>query len=354
VSSRSRLSNCPDERLASLALTLVADIGSVKHKQLIERFRSATRALDEGVAPAKARVALADAESMVVSAGERQLSLTVIGDAEYPQQLKELYDPPPVLWSRGTLSVGNIVSPIVAVVGTRRATSYGLRMTSQIVGALARAGATIVSGMALGIDAAAHRASLDAGKATIAILGTGADVAYPRAHTALHREISDNGLVMSELPPGARSDPGSFPRRNRIIAGLASLTIVIEAPVKSGALITSTCALELGRDVAAVPGPIDSPQSSGSNELIRDGAHVIASTDDALRLLGLEVQRPSRPALTDPTEIRVFDALSRAATSLDELCARSGLPVAECLSAVTGLEVRGIVECALTGEVRRR
>ena len=259
-----------------------------------------------------------------------------------------------MLWVRGRLDMARSQSPIVAVVGTRRATSYGLRVTSGIAGAFARAGATIVSGMALGIDAAAHRAALDAGGATVAVLGTGADVAYPRAHASLHREIAENGLVISELPPGSRSDPGSFPRRNRIIAGLACLTIVIEAPIKSGALITSGAALELGRDVAAIPGPIDSPQSGGANELIRDGAHAITSVADALRLVGLAAETPSRPTITAPAERRVFEALDCAVPSLDELCARSGLPVAECLSAVTGLEIRGIIECTVTGEVRRR
>jgi DNA processing protein len=208
--------------------------------------------------------------------------------------------------------------------------------------------------MALGIDACAHRAALDAGGRTVAVLGTGADIAYPRAHAALHREIRDRGLIVSELEPGARSDAGSFPRRNRIIAGLARLTIVIEAPLRSGALITSTHALEVGRDVAAVPGPIDSPQSQGSNELLRDGAHVITSVADALSLVGLDPPVRSAPELRGDDELRIWNALTERATSVDELCARSSLPVAACLAAVTSLELRGVVECALTGEIRRR
>ncbi|MEO7084425.1 MAG: DNA-processing protein DprA [Gemmatimonadaceae bacterium] len=353
MSSESRRSSSPDERRAILALTLVANVGSVTHKQLIARFGSASRALNEAIPPAVATVARADAVAMLADSEKSGLTLIAIGDEAYPEQLTQLYDPPPVVWSRGDSGIGSLET-LVAVVGTRRATSYGLRVTHEIVGALARAGATIVSGMALGIDAAAHRAALDANARTIAVLGTGADVAYPRAHTSLHREIAAKGLILSELPPGARSDAGSFPRRNRIIAGLASLTIVIEAPLKSGALITSRCALDLGRDVAAVPGPIDSPQSVGSNELIRDGAHAITSIADALCLVGLDAPVKLRPVITVPAEICVFDALSRSAASLDELCTRSGLPVAECLAAVTALEVRGIIECPLTGEVRRR
>jgi DNA processing protein len=243
---------------------------------------------------------------------------------------------------------------VIAIVGTRRATSYGQRVTREIAAALAREGACIVSGMALGIDSCAHRAALDAGGRTVAILGTGADIAYPRAHTALHREIANRGLVISELPPGARSDPGSFPRRNRIIAAIASLTIVVEAPQLSGALITSKAALELGRDVAAVPGPIDSPQSVGSNRLLRDGAHVITSVEDALCLVGLNPPVRIEPELRNEGEARVWRALEQSASSLDELCARAAMPVAECLTAVTALELRGIVECALTGDVRRR
>ncbi len=226
-----------------------------------------------------------------------------------------------MLWSRGDWSV--LRSPIVSVVGTRRATSYGLRVTREIVSALARAGATIVSGMALGIDAAAHRQALDANGRTVAVLGTGTDVAYPRAHVSLHREIGEKGLVLSELPPGAKSDAGSFPRRNRIIAALASLTIVAEAPVRSGALITAANALDLGRDVGCIPGPIDSPQSVGSNELIRDGAHAITSAVDALRLVGLEAPVRKSPELVDETEAKVWSALEHwRATSLDELCSR--------------------------------
>src|SRR5262249_32890931 len=163
--------------------------------------------------------------------------------SHYPESLRHLNDPPPVLWSRGDWSM--IADPMIAIVGTRRATGYGQRVTREIAAALARQGACIVSGMALGIDACAHRATLGAGGRTIAVLGTGADIAYPRAHTALHREIAQRGLVLSELPPGAKSDPGSFPRRNRIIAALASLTIVVEAPIKSGALNTSNHATEL-------------------------------------------------------------------------------------------------------------
>jgi DNA processing protein len=274
------------------------------------------------------------------------------GDAAYPVALNDLANPPARLWLIGDLSL--LDRPLVTIVGTRRATSYGERITRELATTLVRAGACVVSGMALGIDAVAHRAALEADGPTIAILGTGADVAYPRAHVSLHEEIISRGLVLSELPPGARSHKGSFPKRNRILAAISRLTIIVEAPFDSGALITGKHATELGRDVAVVPGPIDVPQSQGSNLLLRDGAHPIVSIADALSLAGLSPLARSDPHFDDEVEMRVWSALGHGAATLDELCARSGLPVTQCLSAVTGLELRGAVECALTGEVRRR
>jgi DNA processing protein len=274
------------------------------------------------------------------------------GDADYPAALNDLPNPPAQLWWIGNSQL--LRGTLVTIVGTRRATSYGQRVTGELAGALARGGAVVVSGMALGIDAAAHRSALVAGGATIAVLGTGVDVAYPRAHVSLHREILERGLALSELPPGAHSHKGSFPNRNRILAAISELTIVVEAPFNSGALITARNAVELGRNVGIVPGPIDSPQSQGSNEYLRDGAHPIVSVADALTLAGLAPQPRAQPRVDDEIEMRVWSALAQGSATLDELCARSGLPVAQCLSAVTGLELRGAIECGLTGEVRRR
>jgi len=271
---------------------------------------------------------------------------------EYPPALNDLTNPPGTIWAIG--NVGLLDAPRVSVVGTRRSTAYGERITRELAGALARGGACVISGMALGIDGAAHRATLEVNGRTVAVLGTGADVAYPRAHLALHREIAERGLIISELPPGAKSHGGSFPNRNRIIAALAQLVVVIEAPIKSGALITANHALELGRDVAVVPGPIDSPQCAGSNELLHSGAHPIISVADLLMLAKLPPQPRAAPAIGDAMEERVWQALAAGVATLDELCARAELPVAQCLAAVTRLELRGAVECALTGEIRRR
>lgn len=276
-----------------------------------------------------------------------------LGAEGYPATLLDLRSPPRVLWAIGDLAT--LRPPVVAIVGTRKATPYGARATHEIAGALARAGACVVSGMARGIDGIAHSAALDVRGRTVAVLGTGADIAYPAGHRPLHARIRQHGLLLSEELPGAHAGPGSFPKRNRLIAALASITIVVEAGVKSGALITADNALELGRTVAAVPGPIDAPQSAGTNGLLRDGATVIAEVADALQLAGLTPRaREPDPAAISPAELAVWMALSDGALDVDTLTARAGLPARDCLAAVTTLELGGAIECALTGEIRRR
>ncbi len=274
------------------------------------------------------------------------------GDASYPAALRDLPNPPRRLHIRGALEA--LTPPVVAVVGTRDASEYAIRMTFALCTALARAGACVVSGLARGIDAAAHRATLAEGGRTAAVLGTGVDVPYPVGHRELQELIARKGLLLSEFDSGTRASKGSFPRRNRILAALASVTIVVEAPRQSGALGTAKIALDLGRAVAAVPGPIDSPRCVGSNELIRDGAVVIAAIEDALALVGLSAPvRFSDPSFGE-REQRVLRELARAPADLDALAARSRLPARECMQAVTTLELAGAIECLLTGEIRRR
>ena len=273
------------------------------------------------------------------------------GDAAYPSALEDCHNPPRVLWARGDLSI--LERPTVAIVGTRRATAYAERVTRQLATTLARAGACVISGLARGVDAAAHRGALEASGATVAVLGTGLDVYYPKAHAPLQREIEQRGLVLSELEPTDAAHPGSFPKRNRIIAALAKVTIVVEAGVKSGALITATHALEMGRTVAAVPGPIDVPQSAGSNELLRDGASLIAGMADALALLGLTAPIRLQELPEGGAERIVWHALERGGLDLESLSARASLPAHQALAAVSALELRGLVECSLTGEIRR-
>lgn len=241
----------------------------------------------------------------------------------------------------------------MAVVGTRRATAYGERVARELGRVLALAGATVVSGLARGVDACAHRGALEAPGATTAVLGTGLDVVYPRANHALQRTIAERGLLLSELDPGDAAHGGSFPERNRIIAALSVATIVVEAGMGSGALITAGHALELGRNVGGVPGPIDIPQAQGSNRLLAEGAAVIASMADALALAGLVAPlRPSELAVGG-VERRLWDALAAGPADLDTLCTRASLAAHDGLAAVSGLEVRGMIECALSGEIRR-
>jgi DNA processing protein len=282
-----------------------------------------------------------------------ELRVVEAGDADYPAQLRDLPYPPSRLWALGRWELAT-AAPIVAIVGTRDATPYGVRITRELARALARGGACVVSGMARGIDATAHRAALDETGSTVAVLGTGVDVPYPVGHRTLHGVIARRGLVLAELPPGTRAFPGCFPRRNRIIAALASVTIVVEAGTKSGALNTSEQVLDLGRTLGAVPGPIDMPQSEGSNRLLRDGAVVIASVADALALVGLTPAIRAPRQFDDPDVGAVWAALGGGPLDSDTLCATSGLPAQRCMAAVTELELQGAIECALTGVIRRR
>jgi DNA processing protein len=273
-------------------------------------------------------------------------------DCEYPLCLEDLTNPPEQLYFVGMAEF--LTGPVVAVVGTRDATGYGLRATRAIVTALARAGVSVISGMARGIDAAAHRAALEVGGRTVAVLGTGIDVPYPTGHRELHELLSRRGLVLSENGHGIRAMKGAFPKRNRIIAALAPATIVIEAGEWSGALNTANQALDLGRTVAAVPGPIDSRQSIGTNDLLRNGATVIASVGDALSLVGVNAPRRVRDPELGDVESRLWKALANGGLDVDALCARAAVPAREALAAITSLEIMGLVECLLTGEVRRR
>lgn len=273
------------------------------------------------------------------------------GEEGYPERLLDAPHPPKVLWAEGDLSL--LERPCVAIVGTRRATAYAERVARELGRVLALAGATVVSGLARGVDACAHRGALDVDGATVAVLGTGLDVVFPKAHAQLQRTIGARGLLLSELEPGDPAHGGSFPERNRIIAALCVATIVVEGGHQSGALITAKHAMELGRNVGAVPGPIDVPQSAGSNKLLVDGAVVIASMADALSLAGLVAplrlsELPARGA-----ERRLWDALALGPADLDTLCTRAALPAHEGMAAVSALEVRGMIECALSGEIRR-
>jgi DNA processing protein len=275
-------------------------------------------------------------------------------DPCYPEEFGDLGEHAPLqLFARGSLDV-LATRPRVAIVGTRRATAYGLRVTRELASAFARGGAVVVSGMAAGIDAAAHRATLDADGLTVGVLGTGLDQVYPKGHRDLQNEVASRGLLLTELYPDEHGLKFTFIHRNRLIAALCSVLVVVEAPERSGALNTVNHALDLGRRVAAVPGPIDQPQSAGTNAVIREGGDIITSIEDALALAGLTPppRVPRGSPLGDAG--RVWSALGQGGLDMDALCARTGLPAAQCLAAVTELEIAGSIECALSGVIRRR
>jgi len=280
------------------------------------------------------------------------MHLVLRGSAAYPERLEDLPDPPAHLYLIGDPCLFD--RPLVSIVGTRDATPYGLRMTRSIAGAFARAGITVVSGMARGIDAAAHRAALDEGGTTIAVLGTGIDVPYPVAHRELHRLIGLKGLLVSESGPGAPAHKGAFPKRNRIIAALSPVTIVVEAGHVSGALNTARHVMQLGRTLAAVPGPVDSRASEGTNHLLRDGATVIAAVEDALALAGITEPPQARPVDLAGNDGAVWSSLAAGPMTIDALAVSASISTRECIAAVIALELKGMAESLVTGEVRRR
>jgi DNA processing protein len=286
----------------------------------------------------------------------RPAELLALDDAELavcrhreadPEPLRDLGDAPPVLFCRGRVELlaATAVEPAVTIVGTRDATPYGVDVAHDLGRGLAAAGVTTISGMALGIDAAAHRGALGGRGATIAVLACGPDVAYPRRHRDLHAQIAREGLVLAELPPGQRAYRWSFPARNRIMAALAGLTVVVEAGESSGTLITAAFAQDLGRAVAAVPGRVTTRVARGSNSLLRDGAPVILDAGDVLdELFGLgERTRPmAAPPDVDPLEQKLLDAVE-AGLDMDGICKFAGMAVAEARGALVRLELKGLV-----------
>jgi DNA processing protein len=263
---------------------------------------------------------------------------------EFPSRLRAIHDPPPGLFLRGTAPAALLDAPSVAVVGARACSAYGAEVAALLARELAAAGVVVVSGLARGVDAAAHRGALEARAApTVAVLGCGIDRDYPRAHAQLAREIADGGLVVSEYPPGVEPAPWRFPARNRIVAGLALATVVVEARERSGALITADLALDEGREVLAVPGEITSALSRGSNGLLRIGATPVTSIADVLAAVGIEP--PARSASGAPSGAagRLLALIADGAVTADELARRSELPAADLAAALVELELAGLL-----------
>ncbi len=262
----------------------------------------------------------------------------------YPPRLRRLVDAAPLLLVQG--DVGLLSESCVAVVGARAPTAYGLRVAAELAGKLAEAGLVIVSGLARGIDAAAHRGALEAGGATVAVQACGLDRVYPREHRSLAQRIQETGALLSELPPGTPPRAPFFPFRNRLIAGLSRVVIVVEARERSGSLITARHGLEQGTEVMAVPGPIDAPTSVGPNRLIRDGARPVLGVSDVLEALGWrpppQPPRDAGPSQPAPPEARaIWTELRAAPATRDELARRLGWPAQRVSAALLDLELGG-------------
>jgi DNA processing protein len=270
--------------------------------------------------------------------------LRFVGRSEpgFPLSLRELHDPPPGLFLRGSAEPQLLSEPSVAIVGARSCSSYGSQVARMLGRELAAAGLVVVSGMARGVDGEAHRGALEAGGETVAVLGCGVDRDYPAAHAHLARGICQTGFVVSEYAPGVEPAPWRFPARNRIIAGLALATVIVEARERSGALITADFALEEGREVFAVPGEITSTLSAGTNALLRMGATPLTSPADVLEALGIEATGPAHLDLGEHAA-SVLAALSQAAAGADELGRVTGLDAAALATALAELELAGAV-----------
>jgi DNA processing protein len=267
------------------------------------------------------------------------------GHPRYPRLLAEISGRPSILYVRGALLPVDDAS--VAIVGTRRATPYGRQAAERVARELAEAGVTVISGLARGVDGVAHLAALEAGGRTIAVLGSGADVIYPSEHRKLAERIVEAGAIVTEQPPGAKPDAPNFPARNRIISGMALAVVVIEAAMRSGALITATFAGDQGRDVFVIPGSVFSQSSEGTNALMRDGARLVRDGRDVLDDLGLAgdsgVVEAPRQLTLDANEERLYRAVSDEARHLDELADDVGMPAGLAGAVMLTLELKGLV-----------
>lgn len=338
---------------ALLVMDALPGVGPAKVRALVEAAGSAERALatprllrglagPDAAAAASDPALLATVRHGLAEADRLGMETLMMREPAYPTRLLHLADPPPVLFLRGRTEL--VADPGVAIVGSRRSTERGRDAARRIGAAVSRVGVPVVSGMALGVDAAAHQGALDAGGPTIAVLGTGADVAYPRGHRALFRHLLADGLVVSEFMPGTPALRHHFPRRNRIIAALSDAVVVVEAGERSGALITVEHALDLGLEVWAVPGPFDEAFCAGSNALLADGARPLVTVNGFVRLaLGVEPGAPQVPTTLTDEEVRLLEILAGGARTADEIARGLGLNAGRALSLLSSMELRGHV-----------
>jgi len=361
----------PDDLRGHVRLACVPGIGSRLRRLLLERFgspegvfaASADEIASVGRISRKLATALptlandSTADDVITLCRQRSVAILLAETPAYPALLSRIDDPPGVLFVRGSLQPSDSLS--VAIVGARHATPYGLRIAEQLGASLAHAGYTVISGLARGIDAAAHRGALRAGGRTIAVLGSGVLNVYPPEHGDLALEIIDSGAVISELPPLTAPLQGTFPQRNRIVSGLSLGVVVVQAAERSGALITTRLATEQGREVFAVPGPIDCRMSRGCHRLIRDGAKLVESVDDILEEFGPlfetattadgRMVKSAAELQLGEIERQVLDAFDSLAAggsrpvNVDDVINSSGLAVSQVLATVGVLEMRRLI-----------
>lgn len=353
------------ELLAEVALTLVPGIGPKLQTALLTEFGSAQAVLAQSsesllsvhgigmkTSAGLMNASLMDEAREILSECRRQkIDLIQRSQADYPRRLLEICDPPSILYRRGVILPQDELS--IAIVGSRRCTAYGRRHAERLSAALSRAGFTIVSGLARGIDAAAHRAALQAGGRTLAVLASGVQNVYPPEHSDLAEEVSQQGAVLSEMPLHQRPLPGLFPQRNRIISGLCLGVIVVEASRNSGALYTARHALEQGREVFAMPGPVDSLASEACHELIRDGVTLVRHVDDVLEALG-PLPMPATPTNTvtihsprelvlNPLESQVLNLIGVEPVTVDAVLQTASVEPSRVLATLTVLEMRRLI-----------
>lgn len=349
-----------DELAAWLRLLGTPRVGPETARRLLAAFGSPQAVFDAGTDARRSLLSAAQADALATepdtlaaevdaawtwlqgAEADAARHIVMLGDPAYPAALLETADPPLLLYALGRAELLN--APALAIVGSRNPSPQGRANARAFAAALSRAGLTIVSGLALGIDGAAHEGALDGPGSTLAVVGTGLDRVYPKPHRALAHRIAREGLIVSEYPLGMPPLAENFPRRNRLIAGLARGTLVVEAALQSGSLITARLAVEAGREVFAIPGSIHAPQSRGCHALIRQGAKLVETAADVLDELQLDRSRPAAPA-PDEAADPLLDALGHDPVTLDALSARLGWSPAE-------LSVR-LLDLELAGEVAR-
>jgi DNA processing protein len=350
-----------DASLASwIALSQIAGLGNEGLRRLLQAFGSpeavlnATfQSLSTYVKPAVARAITDGIDQSLLQAVGKWLDdpanrILTIADAEYPKSLLNITDPPLLLYVKGRLDLLNV--PALAVVGSRNATAQGLRNAEAFASSSSDSGLCIVSGMAHGIDAAAHRGGLQGASSSVAVVGTGLDRIYPAANLELAHQLAQYGAIISEFPLGTPPLPANFPRRNRLISGLCRGCLVVEASLRSGSLITARMALEQGRDVFAVPGSIHSPQSKGCHALIKQGAKLVESAQDILEELGYDSQNN---VSTDTREHALFAHLGFDPLDLETLVQRSSLTISELSAILLQLELEGQIASLPGGYYQR-